>query len=211
MATTTGETLPDDTTPAVTQEPHTDSGTVKRAKRVRGAIKIVLVAIMALGVGLFLGAGIVQSNSAASDSADSAPQRQYLSDTMYWGNPTAAEVDVVWVTSDVTTGEYRVAGDGDGSTIFDFMASGAPPRYSETLTFARVDITNRRAAGTITVNRIILELKDEYGVLLHSIEKTERVRIKAGEHGTIDLQDWVPTGLLRDVVSLRGRLGYSTD
>ena len=196
----TSETLTEDTTPAVTQEPHTDSGTVKRAKRVRGAIKMVLVAIVALGVGVILGAAIVQS-----DSADPA-RRQYLSDTMYWGNPTAAEVDVVWVTSDVTSIEYRDGGDG---TIFDFMASG--DRYSETLTFARVDITNRLGAGAITVTGLVLELRDEYGVLLHSITKTQQVRIKAGEHDTIDLRDWVPTGLLRDVVGLRGRLAYSVN
>ena len=116
----------------------------------------------------------------------------------------------MWVTSDVTTKDYDDDSSGGDGTIFDFMASG-DRLHSETLTFARVDITNRLGAGTITVDRIVLELWDEYGVLLHSIAKNERVRIKAGEHDTIDLRDWVPTGLLRDVVGLRGRLTYSAN
>lgn len=110
-----------------------------------------------------------------------------ITDTLIWDG---VEIEYTWISTSVRT-EYENA-------------------VPETLTFAKGMIKNT-ATTDLEVSSATLMLVETNQVVVDSLTLTlpSKWIVRPGQSRPIELEGWVPSGLIKDIVGLNGRLAFS--
>ena len=114
--------------------------------------------------------------------------RRELSRTLHWGSPTEVEVSLIWRISNLTR----------DTTVHT---------TTQALTFIKADVLNRTDA-TVSIRSIWVLFQSRSDITIHTMKRSIPVDIGPGETETIDLQEWIPAALLRDITDFSARLSY---